>query len=99
MFNVSTEQIKETKRLQKESQSEVVLLKGIHACKTVFTYTYLHIKTLFMLMNVWKNNTKSKSTTWTNQIWSKIIIFLPKNVVILRLKIRLLATKVIVAHG
>ena len=53
VFNVSTEQIEETKRLQKESQSEVVFLKGTctHACKTVCTYMHIHTKYLYSNFN------------------------------------------------
>lgn len=69
MFNVSTEQIEETKRLQKESQSEVVLLQGTHACTTYGTLcaiTDKQIEKYSHTVNILASLQKKKKLTVTN---------------------------------
>lgn len=66
MFNVSTEQIEETKRLQKESQSEVVLLQGTHACTTYGTLCAITDKQIITYCKYLSFITKEKKLTVIN---------------------------------
>ena len=81
MFNVSTEQIEETKRLQKESQNEVVFLKGIHA----FNCIYVHVRTYKTFIYICRWMYEKKITQNQNQLHEQIrydvnIYFSPKNI-------------------